>query len=525
LPFCGIDYNAYCWLFEIASYIGHNYQKRELFLYYGPDEQRIKTEYKINGQTTLTKYFPGGGLEVEVNEETSEERWLHYLPGGGLYVCDKNFNKIGMYYVLTDCLGSWDKVISETGTTVEEYSFDPCSVKLGFCECSETKNLVERISAEERGREGRRRNPTNWTYTGVPSSFTFNRGYTGHEMLDAFGLVNMNGRMYDPVMGRMLSIDNYVSLPEHTQGYNRYTYALNNPLIITDPSGDNPILLFIAFEGVLNGAMSAQNGDGFLQGFAIGTATAALSYGVGAVIGPVMAGPGAIPGMVNAGVNTSVSGLITYGFEAIVNNSAFNWNGWALNTGMAMAVGGVEGYAEAIEYNKLIGPRPFGEPQEINPFSGKAPYKDVSLEIPFVGQNPNNMDCMLANSEMLEKYYGGTRTIEDFREIFNALPSGATDADYFSAAGFIILGNPENAIHIIRSMEVHKTPTTITTLEGVKDGIDVFHNSTITRVRMWTPKSKAVFWVNDPIRGANYKWTQKDLYKVIWDRFTIGGIK
>ena len=369
-----ISYNS----FNKASHISHNYQRRELFLHYGPDEQRIKTEYKINGQTTLTKYFPGGGLEVEV-DANSHERWLHYLPGGGLYVCDNEFNKIGMYYVLTDYLGSWDKVISEAGTTVEEYSFDPW---------------------------GRRRNPINWTYTGVPASFTFSRGFTGHvkqpfglrisanqlrmlipqrnecgKMLDAFGLINMNGRMYDPVLGRMLSPDNYVSLPEHTQGYNRYTYALNNPLIITDPSGDNPVLLFIAFAGVLNGAMSAQNGDGFLQGFAIGTATAALSYGVGAIIGPVMAGPGAIPGMVNAGVNTSVSGLITYGFEAILNNSSFNWNGWAKNIGMSMAMGAVDGFAEARNYNNLMGPRPFGEPTNINPIFGYRPSLDEKLNI------------------------------------------------------------------------------------------------------------------------------------------------
>ncbi|MGV8112383.1 MAG: hypothetical protein AB2L17_05705 [Lentimicrobium sp.] len=179
----------------------------------------------------------------------------------------------------------------------------------------------------------------------------------------------------------MLSPDNYVSLPEHTQGYNRYTYALNNPLIITDPSGDNPVLLFIAFAGVLNGAISAQNGDGFLQGFAIGTATAALSYGVGAIIGPVMAGPGAIPGMVNAGVNTSVSGLITYGFEAILNNSSFNWNGWAKNIGMSMAMGAVDGFAEARNYNNLMGPRPFGEPTNINPIFGYRPSLDEKLNI------------------------------------------------------------------------------------------------------------------------------------------------
>ncbi|MGV8112385.1 MAG: hypothetical protein AB2L17_05715 [Lentimicrobium sp.] len=141
--------------------------------------------------------------------------------------------------------------------------------------------------------------------------------------------------------GRMLSPDNYVSLPEHTQGYNRYTYALNNPLIITDPSGDNPVLLFIAFAGVLNGAMSAQNGDGFLQGFAIGTATAALSYGVGTAVGPVVSGGKIWADMANAGIHTAITGGITYGADALVNNAAFNWKGYGLNIATSMAMAGL----------------------------------------------------------------------------------------------------------------------------------------------------------------------------------------
>jgi RHS repeat-associated protein len=56
-------------------------------------------------------------------------------------------------------------------------------------------------------------------------------------MLDAFGLINMNGRMYDPVIGRILSPDIFVQSPTNTQSYNRYTYCFNNPLKYTDPSG------------------------------------------------------------------------------------------------------------------------------------------------------------------------------------------------------------------------------------------------------------------------------------------------
>ena len=64
------------------------------------------------------------------------------------------------------------------------------------------------------------------------------RGYTGHEMLPEFGLINMNGRMYDPLLGRFLSPDNYVQLSDFSQSFNRYSYCLNNPLKYTDPSGE-----------------------------------------------------------------------------------------------------------------------------------------------------------------------------------------------------------------------------------------------------------------------------------------------
>jgi RHS repeat-associated protein len=63
------------------------------------------------------------------------------------------------------------------------------------------------------------------------------RGYTGHEHGDSFGLIHMNGRMYDAKLGRMLQADPFIQDPTNTQSYNRYSYVLNNPLIYTDPSG------------------------------------------------------------------------------------------------------------------------------------------------------------------------------------------------------------------------------------------------------------------------------------------------
>ena len=64
------------------------------------------------------------------------------------------------------------------------------------------------------------------------------RGYTGHEHLQAVNLIHMNGRVYDPVMHRFLQVDNYIQDPFNTQNYNRYGYVLNNPLKYADYSGE-----------------------------------------------------------------------------------------------------------------------------------------------------------------------------------------------------------------------------------------------------------------------------------------------
>jgi RHS repeat-associated protein len=63
------------------------------------------------------------------------------------------------------------------------------------------------------------------------------RGSMDHEHLDDFGLINMNGRLYDPVLGRFLNADPVIQFPGFTQSYNSYSYVMNNPLRFTDPTG------------------------------------------------------------------------------------------------------------------------------------------------------------------------------------------------------------------------------------------------------------------------------------------------
>jgi len=63
------------------------------------------------------------------------------------------------------------------------------------------------------------------------------RQFTGHEDLNGVGLIHMNGRVYDPELGRFLSADPNVQFSHDPQSFNRYSYVLNNPLSFTDPSG------------------------------------------------------------------------------------------------------------------------------------------------------------------------------------------------------------------------------------------------------------------------------------------------
>ena len=62
------------------------------------------------------------------------------------------------------------------------------------------------------------------------------RGYTDHEHLDGLDLIHMNGRVYDPTIGRFIGADPTVPYPTNIQSYNRYSYTRNNPLVVVDPS-------------------------------------------------------------------------------------------------------------------------------------------------------------------------------------------------------------------------------------------------------------------------------------------------
>lgn len=211
---------------------------------YGPDDARKKSVLINQGNTEYTRYYIGNYEKTISGNQVAE---IYYLDGGALYVV---INGLGtVYFTYTDHLGSIIKVTDQNGVIVAEQNFDAW---------------------------GNKRNADNWNYSNIPPVEEWlYRGFTGHEHLPEFGLINMNGRMYDPNLGRMLSPDNFVQAPDFTQSYNRYSYAWNNPLKFTDPDGNYTILalgLFIlgsSMDHVFNmGYYEHDNiGDAFKAGF------------------------------------------------------------------------------------------------------------------------------------------------------------------------------------------------------------------------------------------------------------------
>ena len=164
----------------------------------------------------------------------------------------------------------------------------------------------------------------------------------GHEMLNEFNLINMNGRVYDSVLGRFLSPDKYVQEGDNSQNYNSYSYCLNNPLKYADPSGNVFVLddfIAITAMGAMMGAMNAAMSDKPIwKGALLGATSTAATYGIGSIFN----GVGTFGHeLLRAGAHGLSSGV----FNAL-NGDNF-WNG--LISGAASS--GIGSYAQSVNLN------------------------------------------------------------------------------------------------------------------------------------------------------------------------------
>ena len=161
-----------------------------------------------------------------------------------------------------------------------------------------------------------------------------------------FNIINMNGRIYDPMIGRMMSPDNYVHDGMGTQGYNRYSYAHNNPLKYTDPDGENPVLIGMAIgAGVYTAMHLIQNKGSFKNWDWGGFVGAVVGGAVGGAIAPALSAAhigGFYAGAITGAGSGFASGVATGVFNGVENGN-FNLGNTLLNAGKSAFMGAIIG--------------------------------------------------------------------------------------------------------------------------------------------------------------------------------------
>ncbi|MET0102946.1 MAG: RHS repeat-associated core domain-containing protein, partial [Sedimenticola sp.] len=186
---------------------------------YDANHNRYRKRSEVNGETVTTNYF---GKLYEKEVQGNKIRHKHHIYADGklvaVHIKSEEANQSlpdETRYLHYDALGSIDTITDGEGEVVDRIVYDPWGKRLGG------DWLVN--------------DPLNSTQL-ILSRLT-TRGFTGHEHIDELNLIHMNGRVYDPQLGRFLSADPTMQFPYSTQGYNRYAYVQNNPLKYTDPSG------------------------------------------------------------------------------------------------------------------------------------------------------------------------------------------------------------------------------------------------------------------------------------------------
>lgn len=145
-----------------------------LIITYGPNHQRVKNILSHNYKKE-TRIYAGDFERLSQNGTTTSYLYI-YSPDGlvGIYVKPSN-GTAEMHYAVTDHLGSLLALYKSNFTQTYAATYDAWGKQ------TISKNAIN-----------------------------LRRGFTMHEHWNELDLIDMNGRMYDPVVGRFLSSDPYV---------------------------------------------------------------------------------------------------------------------------------------------------------------------------------------------------------------------------------------------------------------------------------------------------------------------------
>jgi RHS repeat-associated protein len=180
---------------------------------YGPGHQRTKL-VGPSGTTIFVHPDNAGSLayEKEIKPDLSVVNKFYVSAGDEVVALVKQgASGTTATYLHHDNLGSVTALTNEAGSVIERMAYEPFGKRRSAAGALDPDNLLKGVNTD--------------------------RGYEEHEHLDGLGLIHMNGRVYDPAIGRFTTADPGVPHPEDMQSYNRYAYTRNNPLAYVDPSG------------------------------------------------------------------------------------------------------------------------------------------------------------------------------------------------------------------------------------------------------------------------------------------------
>jgi len=174
---------------------------------FGYDGLDNRYQQTVNGQTSTYILDQAAGLSQVLYESAPQGAGTSYYYGLGRISQQKN----GITnYFLTDALGSVRQITNQTGSVTLGQAYDPFGNTLG------------------------------WSGQGG-----FSYGYAG-EWTDSSGLQYLRARYYSPSTGRFVSKDPFPGLLTQPASLTPYVYALNSPVLYSDPSGEFVETLFDA---------------------------------------------------------------------------------------------------------------------------------------------------------------------------------------------------------------------------------------------------------------------------------------
>lgn len=374
---------------------------------YTADADRTRMIVTHGTGRLLTRYYIGGRYECDVDSMGSEVERLYI--GGDAYTASafliSHDGSVGIVYqIVRDYLGSIVYITDDKGYLKQELDYDAW---------------------------GRLRKPHLETYyeEGSEPELLLGRGYCGHEHLPWFGLINMNARLYDPVLGRFLSPDPYVQMPDFTQNFNRYSYCLNNPLKYVDKDGEFFHLIIGAIVGgIFNWAshgfqFNAKGLGYFAVGAAIGTLSAMGGAWSAAAFKAVGVAAGAGIGAVSGGIIGGASSFLLNGANNLIGGNNFfdNWKSSLISGAITGAItgaigGGIAGGKEALKQGKNVwwgNEVKYGRSQW-SFINTEKPYQVIDFDISDVGSSSAN-DCVPASFSEANKHFGGNTSYEDYK--------------------------------------------------------------------------------------------------------------